>query len=150
MDEPASRTGRLLGLPLLVVLASLLGGGLVGFGVGALALSMSPREGFADLGAVILGVMAAAVVAQILWVIGMTLLTRRMFPAGERLLPMAIALGLGVVGSVIWVATVRSLAADAGGVWYGQALWALGQLLLLTAGSLGFWLAERSRRSRAV
>lgn len=147
MDAPASRSGRLIGLPLLVMLAALLGGGLFGFGVASIALRTSGGEGFADLAAFLLGMMAAAVVTAVAWVIGIAVLSRRVFAPGQRMLPVAFSLGFMAVGAVVWFGAMFAVNAAPDTPAIARVIGFLGLALLLASGSLGFWLAERRRGS---
>lgn len=88
VQVPRRSTGRVGALGFcLAWLAIALGVGVaVGLVVGLLTRGLSdPSNGWADLAAVILGMVGGVVAAMLVWFVAMVLATRRFVPAGSRL-----------------------------------------------------------------
>ncbi len=90
-------------------------GAVLGFAVGALNLAMTGQsDGWEGLVAVVLGMLAGIAAATIVWIVAMTLATRRFVPAGRRLEVLGWS-AAAVVGSPVLVVGVLTLAGSSGG-----------------------------------
>jgi hypothetical protein len=146
-DAPVPSTRHTSGMPAaawpLVVLfgaaiASVLGGAVVAF----VSFSGSgDRDDWSELGAILVGLLAGAVVFAVSYVVGLVLAARRAFPHGRRGLPIALALGIpvGLVALVVGLGSVADLLhadlAPAVGVVAGLAVLAAGPVAFAWAGT---------------
>lgn len=119
--------------------------GLVGVGLTvALVNTADAGDGWGDLAAVVLGVLLSVGLGVVVWLAMLVAAARRLFPRGERLVPLLLSAG-GVLGLVL-AAAVAS-AAD-------QTIPGSGPLLVLGACLIGafvlspavFWLCGTTRR----
>lgn len=113
----AARPSRiaLVGWPIGALVGALLAALLVGALVAALVLSGGQdRDGWEDLAAVASGMVAAAAVAVIAWVLLLVLGARRLFPRGRRTVPVLLTLGAGAVAAAgaVWVTVVVGAEAE--------------------------------------
>ena len=97
------------------------------------------RDGWADLAALAMGMVAGALVGLGAWVVGLVWLSRRLFPRGGR--------AGAVLRSVVAVAVLGAVLLSTGDVWVGSNVRELAGLLLwlavLAAPSVVFLLWDR-------
>ncbi|HEY3438755.1 MAG TPA: hypothetical protein VGK35_13815 [Actinotalea sp.] len=138
--RPSGRAVALL--PLAAVLVALVGGGLVGLGVWAVTPhDATSRDGWADLVAVVVGMLVGAVAAAVLLAVGLTAVARRLLAPGRRLQPVLLALGLDLALAAVGIRALTS-AAD-GAAPLAPAVAVLAGLLVLVVPSVVVVLAER-------
>ena len=118
-DAPTVSTRHTSGMPAaawpLVVLmgatvASVLGGALVA--VVSFSGSTGDRDDWSELGAILLGLLAGAVVFAVAYVAGLVLAARRAFAPGRRVVPLALALAIPV-GLTVFALAMSGVAAMA-------------------------------------
>lgn len=84
--------------PLVVLVAAVAAGAVVGAAVGYLTLAASDdADGWAELGALVFGAVTGLVAFVAAYVVGLVLAGRRAFPVGRRTVPVTLALGIPVV-----------------------------------------------------
>ena len=108
-------------------------GGAVGTAAGLVALgAASPDDEWAELGAMIVGVLAGIVIASVVFIVAVVVILRRVLPEGRRLRP---ALAILAAPPVLLAATALPGAAAGGGVL--DVLAALIGILSLTGALVG-------------
>lgn len=139
---------RAVGWPLLAFAAAVAVGAAVGALVGLVWRAASePSEAWADLGAIVLGMLAAAAVGAVAWAVGLVLVARRLFPAGRRLAPVAWS-AAAVAATAAVLAAVGRAVTDAG---VPGDTWSVTAVVVPLVPSLVFWLWwRRLRADRAV
>ena len=126
--------------PVVLAVIALVVGTAVGLLVWFVVGRTSPDDAtFADLGAVVFGMVAAAIMATLIWVAGVVRLTRSLFAPGHRILVGGLAL-LAPVALLLLYVVLRALLTAAGGP--SQELGYLA-LLAPVATGIAFLLADR-------
>lgn len=123
--------------PLVVLVASVAAGAVVGLAVGYATLAAaSDADGWAELGAFIFGAVVGLVAFGAAYVAGLVLAGRRAFPPGRRTVPVTLALGLPVAFVLLVMVlngVVASLATE-----LTPAVGIVAGLAVLAAGPLAF------------
>ncbi|GGC02151.1 hypothetical protein [Cellulomonas carbonis] len=117
-----SRRSRLALWMVGVLVAAGVAGVVVGLGVGALYAAQAPEhETWADLAAVIMGLLAGGAVALLVWSVGTVLVVRRFVAPGRRLA----VLGWSALAVVVTAAVGAALRlVDGGALAASDATWA--------------------------
>lgn len=132
--------GRPWRVPAWPLLAAVVGAA-VGVGVGlavagVMRLTADPGNTWADLGAIVTGMLVAATVGAAVWVAGLVVAAWRLFPPGRRLVPVVWSVAVTLVAAVA-LSSLGGALADAGGA---GGVWSATTVLLLLLPSLVFWL----------
>lgn len=139
------RRARLLGLPALAAFVACVVGGAVG-GLIAFAGTAGSTEsgGWDEAIWALTGLMVGSFVGVVLWVVGLVLVARRLFPRGHRTGAVWLAVGLGVA-AVAASSAVFAVATGLGAT--GATVFAAGSmtsvLALMASGSVALWLWGR-------
>ena len=138
---PTNRRLHLLLQPLAVLAVAAAGAVVVGWlAMTLMSAGNDERDGWGDLAAAVMGMLAGAAVGVVLWVAGLVWLSRRLFPPGRR----AGAVVLAVLGAVLLLTVLLQLEdLLGGGSNLAEALGLVAFLLVLAAPSMAFLLWDR-------
>lgn len=147
----APRTVRLLAGPLLAVAAALVVGVLVGWAaVAGLVAAMRDDSPWGDLAGVVVGLMVGAATTVAVWVIGLVVAARRLFPRGRRGGAVALTMAAGAVVFVGFTLLAQLLEIGSEGGVIGSERVVVVTVLAVAASSAMFPLWERMGASRGA
>ena len=138
-----ARRRRVAVLPLLALLAAVVVGAVAGYVTAAVVTAVAPpREGFADLAAVVTGILAAWVVGAVGAIVGLVVVARRLFPPGRR----AAVVLLGAVGTAAMVFLAAAVQGSVSNTAADPALFLAILVLALVTPSVVFSVWDRMLR----